>query len=280
MIVQSYTRPAAVINAIENNDVICYFGVGSNLSRQKVANRGVNGTKIQFHSFKPAVVRNHRLAFNLRGLPPLEPSMGGIEPCESHDCHGSLIEMSGKEYQKLWLSEGGGTATPSYEEIMVDAIPYNSTKSIKAVSLRAAPHVRLQKDAMPSARYLSLILEGAEELQLDKEYISNLRTLKPAKIPSITRFLATKQYFFIGILFRKKLLNVFRIYSKYLWMFYHDSIQETKFSMIKNRISIMAITLALIPGALMGSIIEFYYICMKQDPPGLFGRSISAKKAR
>ena len=42
------------------------------------------------------------------------------------ECHGSLIEMKASEYQKLWLSEGGGQATPGYAEIMVPVHPYHA----------------------------------------------------------------------------------------------------------------------------------------------------------
>ncbi len=42
------------------------------------------------------------------------------------ECHGSLIEMTASEYQKLWLSEGGGQATPGYAEIMVPVHPYHA----------------------------------------------------------------------------------------------------------------------------------------------------------
>jgi hypothetical protein len=46
------------------------------------------------------------------GFLPLEPSMGGIEECKGSCCHGALMEMTANEYQKIWLSEGGGQADP------------------------------------------------------------------------------------------------------------------------------------------------------------------------
>jgi hypothetical protein len=38
--------------------------------------------------------------------------MGGIEECPGSSCHGALMEMAADQYQKVWLSEGGGAATP------------------------------------------------------------------------------------------------------------------------------------------------------------------------
>jgi len=45
-------RPQLVQDAMTNKRPIYYFGVGSNLSREKVENRGINGTKIHCQSFQ------------------------------------------------------------------------------------------------------------------------------------------------------------------------------------------------------------------------------------
>jgi hypothetical protein len=97
---------------------ILYFGVGSNLLKSKVIKRGINGTTIDIISMRPGFASNYRLAFNLRGFPPLEPAMAGIEPCPDSSCHGSLIEFTPDNYHKLWLSEGGGQPRPSYEQVV------------------------------------------------------------------------------------------------------------------------------------------------------------------
>jgi hypothetical protein len=63
----SYVRPALITKALETNRNVYYLGVGSNLLKEKVVNRGVNGSTISVCSFRPARVENHRLAFNMRG---------------------------------------------------------------------------------------------------------------------------------------------------------------------------------------------------------------------
>lgn len=124
----TYVRPALITKALETNKNVYYLGVGSNLLKEKVVNRGVNGSTISICSFRPARVENHRLAFNMRGKKcitqltpvkdddnwfrllmqtvqnclgflPLEPSMGGIEVCEGSSCHGALMEMKASEVQ-------------------------------------------------------------------------------------------------------------------------------------------------------------------------------------
>ena len=77
---EDYIRPEFVAEALQKNHDLYYFGLGSNMLRSKLENRGINGTKIEVISFEPAVVPNYRLAFNLQGLPPLEPGMGSLEP--------------------------------------------------------------------------------------------------------------------------------------------------------------------------------------------------------
>ena len=64
----SYVRPALITNALETNQNVYYLGVGSNLLKEKVLNRGINGSTISVDSFGPASVANHRLAFNMRGM--------------------------------------------------------------------------------------------------------------------------------------------------------------------------------------------------------------------
>ena len=214
-----YRRPTIIEDAVKNNDIVYYFGIGSNMLKSKVINRGLNGSKINIIDFQPGFVRNYRVAFNVPGFPPLEPAMAGIEPVQdmqsthqvissgiSHqildqsidECHGSLITLTAQEYHKLWLSEGGGRELPGYQEILVDVIPYqqhdafnsslltnsiyytkpaNSTadlvlnafssvsastegKEVKAIALRAADHIRLQRDRDPSQRYMNLLIQG------------------------------------------------------------------------------------------------------------------------
>lgn len=48
---------------------------------------------INFVSAEPGLVRDYRLAFNLGGVPPIEPTMAGIEPEEGAVIHGTLIKL-------------------------------------------------------------------------------------------------------------------------------------------------------------------------------------------
>ena len=66
----SPVRPALVLDAIERDEPLYYFGVGSNLSRKKLEGRSVCGRKIEVLSMEPCVIPHHRLAFNMAAFPP------------------------------------------------------------------------------------------------------------------------------------------------------------------------------------------------------------------
>jgi hypothetical protein len=176
-------RPQLVRDALERNRPIYYFGLGSNMSRKKLENRGVNGTKIGILTMEAGFIPRYRLAFNLRGFPPIEPGMGSLEPVdakskallayEHEECHGALVKLSPENYEKVMRSEGvgGDSNDPAYEEIVVDVYPYKRPgKPVKAVALRARPHARLSYDPCPSTRYMKILKEGAKELGLKTCY--------------------------------------------------------------------------------------------------------------
>jgi hypothetical protein len=48
-------------------------------------------------------------------------------------------------FTRFFLLPGGGAQKPGYEELVVDAIPYGSMTSVKAIAYRAAIHARLNR---------------------------------------------------------------------------------------------------------------------------------------
>ena len=64
-----------LLDSIKKSDTVYYFGVGSNMLRSKVENRGrnitnadnnkLNGTSITLKSFRPAIVKDYRLGYKL-----------------------------------------------------------------------------------------------------------------------------------------------------------------------------------------------------------------------
>ena len=161
-----------------SGNTVKYFAFGSNLLRSKMDGRG----DTQVLDCVPAVVAGHRLAFNMRMFPPLEPAMASIDPSDVDDaCEGALYTLTRAGYEALWRSEGGSMERPGYEEVVVCADV--GGERVRAITLRAAPWMRMTRDAPPSARYKSLIVDGARELGLSSEYVERVAAL-PAAVPS------------------------------------------------------------------------------------------------
>jgi hypothetical protein len=255
-------RPHLVTDALEKDKPIYYFGLGSNMSRKKIENRGINGTKIEIKKMEAAFVPNYRLAFNLRGFPPIEPGMGSLEPVDSSakallsyergECHGALIQLTPENYEKVMRSEGvgNGQSDQGYEEIVVDAYPYEQSQSpVKAVALRARDHVRLNFDPCPSARYMSILREGAEELGLRQSY---QEFLKRHPVEILARWQRKQAIFNIFFMFSLSSLLKWRglsqLQSRIVFLFYtSDSSRK-----LRKTLSVAITTLILLPGSLIG----------------------------
>ncbi|GMI08125.1 hypothetical protein TrVE_jg11763 [Triparma verrucosa] len=214
-------RPSSLIDT--PTGVVHYFAVGSNLSRHKLENRAPGNSTIKLLSFEPAVVEQHRLAFNLKGFPPLEPGMGGIEPSSTSTIHGALVSLSRSEYEKVWLSEGGGSSNPSYYEYPVSAVPYNSTTPIPAISFRARPHARLKTDASPSLRYLNLLILGATELNLHQSYLDYLKSIPTQNPSTFLRFMSVNSFFITGLMWKLKCRWLLKPSTTLLWLVYRPA---------------------------------------------------------
>lgn len=270
------TRPPMIVNAAPN-DVVHYFGVGSNMLKSKLLNRGLNGTKIDVINFQPACVRRHRLAFNMRGFPPLEPGMGALEPDDEGDseCHGALCTMNACEYEKVWLSEGGGAPKPGYEEIVVQAYPYGSDTPVPALALRARPHARLRVDACPSERYMDILVRGATELGIQAKYIDELKAIKVQQVSSVMRFLALHYFYLITSLFRLKARKLVSALSWVLWRAY---VPSTCANPVKRWLGDVFTALLLLPGASVGGVIRLGLVVTGTPPSPMLMALVAPRK--
>jgi hypothetical protein len=235
------------------------------MSRKKLENRGINGTKIQIKTMEAAVVPNYRLAFNLRGFPPIEPGMGTLEPVEANskallkysngeyhgECHGALVRLTPENYEKVMKSEGiNGQSDQGYEEIVVDAYPYKwPRRPVKAIALRARDHVRLNFDPCPSQRYMNILKEGAKELGLKPCYQDFLAAHPVQQLPVWQKRVAFYNLIFIAtVSFRLKWRGISAVQRGLLYAVY----VPTTAPVLKKLCSDLLITLILFPGAIIG----------------------------
>lgn len=263
-------RPRFVCDALREQRPLYYFGIGSNMLRSKIENRGINQSKIELISMEPGYAPNYRLAFNLRGFAPLEPGMGSIEPIDSDsrplvryrkpECHGALILLSPDNYEKVMASEGVGSnqTNPSYEEVVVTVIPYDTSKPpVQAVALRARSHVRLRRDPCPSLRYMTILRQGAEELNLQPCYREFLNNHPVQTIPRWLQRMAIQCMIGTSTMTGSPLSwKPLRQCQRFLLSrFYVPSTMAPWRCCLSN----FATAIVLLPGALMGIILQMHY---------------------
>jgi hypothetical protein len=282
-------RPQIVQDAFRHNTSLYYFGLGSNMLREKVAGRSSDGQgDILMEDFQAAVVHGHRLAFNLRGFPPLEPGMGSLEPVYPYDnnnnndsertnkkgkgktkqpknskallsyhspeCHGALIKLNPTQYERVMKSEGIGMKRSGYEEIVVTAVPYNTSQpAVQAIVLRARPHAKLNRDPSPSLRYMTILRQGAAELQLKPCYQEFLAAHPVQKTPLWMKRLALQNLIFtfsVG-----KLLNGWRGLSRLQSWFLFRVYVNSSAGKVRCAVSNALTAAILLPGAVAGMLL-------------------------
>jgi hypothetical protein len=261
-------RPQLVTDSLAESKPLYYFGLGSNMLRSKLENRSSNGT-IEILSMEPAVVHGHRLAFNMRAFPPLEPGMGSLEPIDSNskallafdkpECHGALVQVSSEDYIKLMASEGVGLNTSTtgngYEEVVVQAVPYDTNyPPVQAIALRAVRPLR--KDPAPSERYMMILRQGAAELGLTKDYQLFLQNHPSQVVPRMLQRIAV--YNLIGMFSINQLFKTWRgvsqLQSRLLYLVYVPSTILASGARRKwsSRLSIIVQACILLPGFVLG----------------------------
>ena len=194
-----------------SKDTVLYLAYGSNLSVETF--RGKRG--IQPISQVNVLVPQLVATFDLPGVPYSEPCFAntryrqpdGDAPTnssekdkllDSFDHHkdrwhkglvGVVYEVTKADYVHIIATEGGGAG---YQDVVVDCytlsgdptdeVPlYPEGEIFKAHTLFSPPRI-IRPDpsyAQPSARYLKLITDGAEECSLPYEYQTYLKGIRP-----------------------------------------------------------------------------------------------------
>lgn len=171
-----------------------YFCYGSNMSREKLRNRGASDTApINYDNVWVGRLRDWQLCFDLPGAPPSEPAMGSIQEATGDEVYGLVYRLRSEECWKKLLTSEGVTETPDcdgYHVIDVDVECYcadtpTEKTLLKVKTLRTNPKNKLsrtlQEDVRPSQRYMNILIDGAEREGLPKPYIERLRSIKVAR---------------------------------------------------------------------------------------------------
>ena len=162
-----------------------YFGYGSNV----VTSTMTDMRRITPLAITAAILPNHRLRFNLPGLPGFEPSAASVEPSPGDAVHGLCYTLTAEDFGKVGQSEGvpfGYKWQPVYVATYVGndhdaglqaALLCKDSTNIRLVYTLIATFPTLN-DIPPSKSYLGLIQQGASEWKMDRAYQDNLKQIK------------------------------------------------------------------------------------------------------
>ena len=205
--------------------------------------------------------------------------MASIEASAGDGCEGALYTLTPQGYEELWRSEGGAMDRPGYEELVVTAEA--GGESVQAITLRAAPWMRLARDAPPSARYKKLIVDGAREVGLSEAYQQCIASL-PAAAPSAALTALARAHGVVAvILFKLKLSGALRPYRAACYALVRGRAPSA--SGLGNRLLDVAAEVAtgalLLPTATLGSLIRLVLRLCGREQWVQFGPPPGAKPA-
>ena len=150
-----------------------------------------------------AILPHHRLAFNVPGTPFVEPSWASVEPVllpviPVPVVHGVLYKLTENDFETVCQTEGvpfgyrlhrcrvipyhGNDECAGQEAFMSlssSSTSTSSTKSISAFTLRAGQRNwrESQVDIPPSQSYLNVLIRGAKEFHMDRDYVQSLERI-------------------------------------------------------------------------------------------------------
>jgi hypothetical protein len=145
------------------SDSLWYFAFGANMnSKIFLERRGMHPL-----SSEPAELNGYRLVFDHPGIPLVEPSFANVEKREGSKIYGVLYHMTRNEMALLNKMEGGG----AYQNLDLEVLGTQSGLKIAHVYWTENTGITHLK---PSRRYINVLLEGAKEHNLPKEWIEFL----------------------------------------------------------------------------------------------------------
>ncbi|MFC4261151.1 gamma-glutamylcyclotransferase family protein [Marinobacter lacisalsi] len=147
-----------------------YFGFGSNMSMRSLRAKGVAPLASQ-----RAVLPGWRLRFNVQHFFRHEGGVGNIEQTGNPDdrVHGVLHDCPDEALALLDSAEAYGHG---YDRIDIHVKPSETgvdRQAVPALTYVGMPRF-IDNSRLPSRRYLNIVLDGARQAGLDKDYIQAL----------------------------------------------------------------------------------------------------------
>ena len=142
-----------------------YFGYGSNLSVVSLRAKGVDPLFSE-----PAVLEGWKITFDIPDFFAVEGGTGNVAATPGAVVHGVLHACRSSDLETLDRLEA---IDVSYRRAAMTVTTYGGRR-VRAYVYVGIPDV-LDPTLRPSARYRSILVDGASEMRLDPRYVSALR---------------------------------------------------------------------------------------------------------
>ncbi|PXF47734.1 Gamma-glutamylcyclotransferase [Gracilariopsis chorda] len=180
---------------------VLYFGYGANMSRAKMGTRGTIGynrtsdtVAVEYSDVWNAYLQDWELCFHHRGCAPAEPAFASIRPRKGGEVYGVVYRIcSEASWERLKKSEcvSGRPEMSAYSLVEVDVECFFAhtpdRKTIRRVytfistAHKVVPEWQ-EETVLPSPRYMSWLITGAEQERLPQSYIERLKSMAVASV--------------------------------------------------------------------------------------------------
>jgi hypothetical protein len=150
-----------------------YFAYGSNM--QSATLRGRRG--VEYQRAVPATARGWRLVFDKPPLVPLVGAAANIVPDAAAATPGVAFEIADQDLAHIELTEG--VLIGNYARVSVTLAPLG-TAAVAPPTAFSLSSDRRDPLALPSTRYMELVIAGAVEHGLPAEHLAFLRSVPTA----------------------------------------------------------------------------------------------------
>jgi hypothetical protein len=150
--------------------VVWYFAYGSNMQPATFAGRrGIVAARTV-----PARLPGWQLVFDKPPLLPMGQGMGNVVVVPGAEVIGVAYAIGPDDLAHVDLTEG--VLIENYRRVAVEVVPLDGSTPFEAWTLTSD---RRDATLLPSARYMALLIDGAEHHGLPAEYVAWLRA-RPA----------------------------------------------------------------------------------------------------
>ncbi len=175
------TRSFEAASPIASGDYVYYFAYGANMPARYLN----NVRHVAVYDSAPGLLVDHEVQFFASGLAFLEPAFATLIAAKDQNALGVLHWIDAGSLPIITFSEAD-----SYAMVERDVQRLDSRGTVRAWTLVGKSSAM----AVPSRRYLNLLLEGAAAHDLPAEYSNELAKLDGAYTPLLSELMGTVIY--------------------------------------------------------------------------------------